>query len=191
MVNRFREKLQDLRQNVIYRYRIFVYNKTGIHIHPTVLLDRNVSLNLRAPFFPLQKGTIQLSKDVKISSGVNLHCHGGDISIGKNTFIGPSCIIYGHGNVEIGDDCLIAMGCRIVSSNHSIPGRDKKIIEMDDTRKRVKIGNDVWLGADVIVLAGVEIGSGCVIGAGSVITKSVDPYSIVVGNPARVIKKRT
>lgn len=53
-----------------------------------------------------------------------------------------------------------------------------------------KIGNDVWLGANTVVLRNVEIGDGAVIGAGSVVTKDVPPYSIVVGNPAKVIKKR-
>lgn len=52
------------------------------------------------------------------------------------------------------------------------------------------IGNDVWLGAGVIVCRNVRIGNGCVIGAGAVVTRDIEPYSIVVGTPGRVIKKR-
>ena len=54
----------------------------------------------------------------------------------------------------------------------------------------VIIGNDVWIGNGVTVLSGVTIGDGCIIGAKTVVTKSVEPYSVVVGNPGRVIRKR-
>jgi acetyltransferase-like isoleucine patch superfamily enzyme len=64
--------------------------------------------------------------------------------------------------------------------------------ESESLRKpnRVSIGNDVWIGANSILLAGVVVGNGSVIGAGSVVTKQVPPYSIVAGNPAKVIRSR-
>jgi acetyltransferase-like isoleucine patch superfamily enzyme len=54
----------------------------------------------------------------------------------------------------------------------------------------MEIGNDVWVGYGAIICSGVNIGDGAVVGAGSVVTKDVEPYSIVVGNPARELKKR-
>jgi len=56
------------------------------------------------------------------------------------------------------------------------------------TPKRVKIGSNVWIGSNVTILPSVEIGDGAVVGAGSVVTKNVPEYSIVAGNPAKVIK---
>lgn len=55
-------------------------------------------------------------------------------------------------------------------------------------RGGVKIGNDCWIGAGVIILNGITIGDGAVVGAGAVVTKDVEPYTIVVGNPAHKIK---
>ena len=52
------------------------------------------------------------------------------------------------------------------------------------------IGNDVWIAANVVILRDIKIGNGAVIGAGAIVTKDIPPYSIVVSNPARVIKKR-
>ena len=63
--------------------------------------------------------------------------------------------------------------------------------EMEISRKsKVLIGNDVWIGARAVILGGVTIGDGAVIGGGAVVTKDVEPYTIVAGNPARVIRKR-
>ena len=57
-------------------------------------------------------------------------------------------------------------------------------------RITTKIENDVWVGDSVIILPGVKVGTGSVIGAGSIVTKDVEPYTIVAGNPAKLIKKR-
>ncbi len=56
--------------------------------------------------------------------------------------------------------------------------------------KRIKIGNDVWIGCNAVILGGVEVGDGAVVGAGAVVTKDVPAYTIVAGNPAKEIKKR-
>ena len=90
-----------------------------------------------------------------------------------------------------------AFGCTIITGNHmSVPGKHHAMVydsdkdELDvyhEYDKDVVIGEDVWLGANSTILVGVTIGRGAIVGAGSVIRSDVPPYSIVTGNPAKVV----
>lgn len=102
--------------------------------------------------------------------GINANLHG-PVIIGNDVMMGPECIIYTR-NHEF--------------SNTDIPMNQQGFSEI----KEVVIGNDVWIGGRVIILPGVHIGNGAIIGAGAVVTKDVPEYSIVGGNPAKVIKYR-
>jgi len=122
-----------------------------------------------------------------ISHGVVIESWGGDIRIGRQVFFGPQVVVYGHGDVEIGDFTLIAMHCRIVSSNHVVPDMGTEIQFQPDELRPTRIGRDVWLGAGVTVLGGVSLGNGCVIGAGAVVTKDLPAGAICHGIPAAVV----
>jgi acetyltransferase-like isoleucine patch superfamily enzyme len=137
-----------------------------------------------------QLGTITIGAQVSVEQGVVLHAFGGSIRLGKNVFLGPHTVIYGHGGVDIGDSTLIAMHCRIVSSNHTIPAMGTDIRSQPDELRPTKIGRDVWLGAGVTVLGGVTIGDSCIIGAGAVVTKDIPPGAICIGSPAQVVRWR-
>lgn len=112
-----------------------------------------------------------------------------DISLGDNSGIGVNALI--SSCVTIGNDVMMGPDCIILTANHcmernGIPMRCQGHEEF----RPVVIGNDVWIGARVIILPGVHVGDGAVIGAGSVVTKDVEPYSIVGGNPAKLIRMR-
>lgn len=119
-------------------------------------------------------------------------------SIGYGTGIGWKFCVRGAGTLSIGRYCAIGENVRIITSNHETNRLainfvlQRKLLDQQfiASRKDVTIGHDVWIGDEVIILPGVSIGNGAVIGAGSVVTKSVSPYAIVAGNPAKVIKMR-
>lgn len=177
-------------KNYLHNRQLRLWKGKGVSIAANCLFEEDVALRVSPSFFNNNPGKINLQSGVKISKGCILDCFGGEINIGRNGFLGPYCVLYGHGNITIGNDCLIAMGCKLVAGNHTIAAPDSLIRLQPDIAKHIIIGNDVWLGADVKVLAGVTIGDGCIVGAGSVVTENLQPYSIAVGSPARVIKKR-
>lgn len=109
--------------------------------------------------------------------------------IGDNSGVGYNCEI--NNSVTIGKDVMMGPDVIIFTQNHQtkrtdIPMREQGMAEI----KPVKIEDDVWIGARVCILPGVTIGKGSVIGACAVVSKDVPEYSVAVGSPARVVKKR-
>jgi acetyltransferase-like isoleucine patch superfamily enzyme len=120
------------------------------------------------------------------------------VSIGRNTFVGNSQLVCAE-RIVIGDDVLISWGCTIVDHNsHATSWLERRsdVREAHLGRKNwanIKIGavticDKAWLGFNSIVLQGVTVGEGSVVGAGSVVTKNVEPYTVVGGNPAKLIR---
>ncbi|BCB96071.1 hypothetical protein JZK55_09930 [Dissulfurispira thermophila] len=94
-----------------------------------------------------------------------------------------------NGDLDIGNYVMIGPGVTITTSGHSF--NNKEIMRFQkDTYKKIVIEDDVWIGANAVILPGVTIAKGTVVGAGSVVTKNTEPYSIVVGNHAKVIGYR-
>ena len=112
------------------------------------------------------------------------------LDIGEDVDLAFGVIITASGGVTIGDRTLIGYRSQILSSNHKMPAGRARIFEAGYERKPVVIENDVWIGAGCLILPGVTIGKGAVVAAGSVVSKSVEPFTIVGGIPAKFIKKR-
>ena len=135
-------------------------------------------------------GSIVIGKNVVIKNNVSLLTYSGKIIIGDNTSINPYTIIYGHGDVKIGKNVMIAAQSIIVSSNHNFDNTSIPMNQQGVSSKGIHISDDVWLGANVKVLDGITIGKGAIIAAGSVVNKNVPDYAIVAGVPAKIIKHR-
>lgn len=139
----------------------------------------------------------KIDKTSKIESGTSFICS----TMSRHSFCGYDCTII---SAEIGPFCSIGSNVRIGGVAHPVhfvstspvflSHRDSirtKLARHDFLPKQVtRIGSDVWIGDGAFVKAGVTIGHGAVIGMGAVVTRDVLPYSIVGGNPARLIKRR-
>ena len=113
-----------------------------------------------------------------------------DIHLGANSGIGIRAGI--PHSVTIGDNVLMGEDVLFLIRNHEFSDPGTLIREQGYRPiERIEIGDDVWIGSRVIFLPGVCVGTGAVIGAGSVVTKTVEPYCIVAGNPAHPIGHRS
>lgn len=133
----------------------------------------------------------------KVESGCNLV----NVQMGRHSFCGYDCEIT---NTEIGSFCSIANNVIIGGGMHPMDwistspvfyeGRDSVKAKFSEHKrmpiKRTTISHDVWIGQNALIKQGVQIGTGAIVGMGSVVTKDVEPYTIVAGNPARLIRKR-
>lgn len=112
------------------------------------------------------------------------------IIIGNNVSINDYVYISAVYGIEIGDDSRIGEFVSIRDNDHAFSDPNRPIYSQGFTGKSIKIGSDVWIGRGVFIGKGVEIGNSAVIGANSVVTKSIPPFAVAVGNPAKVIKYR-
>jgi acetyltransferase-like isoleucine patch superfamily enzyme len=153
---------------------------------------------------------VSIGKNSVLSCRIVLERDVGNVSIGNDTYIGGSQILCGK-EISIGNNVLISWGCTICDhDSHSLHWRDRAedvrqwregmlqdgltgaskmknwgVVEMAP----ITICDKVWLGMNVTVLKGVTIGEGAVVAAGSIVTKDVPPWSLMAGNPARVIRE--
>ncbi len=112
------------------------------------------------------------------------------ISFGKNVFINQECLLDPHGGIYIGSNVIIGHRTQIYTINHKFKQKNVPIRYQGSETKPVIIEDDVWIAAGCIILPSVTIGTGAIIAAGSVVTKDVQAYSIVGGNPAKLIRMR-
>ena len=142
--------------------------------------------------------SVSIGSQSNIEAALVLEQQAARIVIGSRTHVGGGTVVAAASKIEIGDDVLVAFDAVIVDHNsHSLSFRERQhdVEQWIQGRKDwssvaispVKISNKAWIGMRAIVLKGVTIGEGAVVGAGSVVTKDVPPWTIVAGNPARVI----
>lgn len=144
------------------------------------------------PNWPIQ---VSIGTDCQVADGVVFdYCHGvpmpgPNISVGNHCFIGRDVEFNIRRSVQLGNDCLVAVGVRFIDHDHGIATgilvRLQHGLEIP-----IEVGNDVWIGANAIILKGVIVGDGAVIAAGAVVVQSVPTMEIWGGVPAKKIGTR-
>jgi maltose O-acetyltransferase len=115
--------------------------------------------------------------------------NGERIELGEQVGFNYGCYVNGYGGLAIGDRTIVGPYAMIHTANHEMDP-ERPFGDQGWTARAVEIGADCWFGMGACVLPGARIGDGCIVGAGSVVADEISPYTVAVGNPARVIKSR-
>ena len=112
--------------------------------------------------------------------------------VGKNVYFPSNSVItqnfvYDRGKLVLGDRVAVGPSVLFILVSHPNASKIRELM-VNGKGSEIIVGNDAWIGGGAILLPGVKIGEGSVVGAGSVVTKDVAPYTIVAGNPAKVIR---
>ena len=144
-----------------------------------------VRKNTRMDIVPWNKFEIGTNSTIEDFSAINNGV--GDVIIGDRTKIGLSNTIIGP--VTIGNDIRLAQNITVSGLNHNYDDIHVPIHMQGVSTSPIVIDDESWIGANVVVVAGVTIGKHSIVAAGSIVTKDIPPYSVAVGNPARIIKQ--
>lgn len=141
---------------------------------------------LKIRYFFLKRIAKYAGKNVNIEQHV---AFGEELEIGDNSTIGFRSDIYGP--VRIGKNVMIGPELAVYTHNHEFSDLNIPMIQQGySDSKPVIIDDNVWIGRRVLILPGVHIGEGAIVAAGAVVTHDVEAFSIVGGNPAKLIKYR-
>ena len=171
----------------------------NVVIDPEAYLETTYSFQL---FRSAAAAAVRIGRGASIYLGVMFDVGAqGRVSIGEFTLINGARIIC-DAEVSIGDYCLISWNtvfmdtCRLPAGIPArrrelelVPTRQPRHAAADGLAQPIRIGRNVWVGFDSCVLGGVTIGEGSVVGARTVVTTDVPPFTVVAGNPARVIRQ--
>ncbi len=183
-------------RSYILGYRLFNRKIAYIGKNITVLTKKKClhfagSVSVQDNVFIQGNGNFTLGHRSMIKRDAYVIINNGQLIVGDHSAIGKRCeIALNGGNIVIGNSVRIASNVFITNANHEFVNKEVSIMQQGIVTKDVTIDDDVWIGHGAIILPGIHIGKGAIIAAGSVVTKNVNAFTIVGGNPARFIKDR-
>ena len=182
----YKRKLKYMGENVCIGVGVKIENPELITIMDNVKICDGATLIARP------ESEIYIGKNTVINDRVYLDTEqkGGYIHIENDVYIGTGTTLFGHRGLEIGDHVLMAQNITLTPYSHKFADPETNIIKQGGHSKKVVIGRDSYIGMGVCIMYSGDIGEGSVIAAGAVVVKPIPPYSVAVGCPAKVIKRR-
>ncbi len=183
----YSKKFKSCGKNLNVGVGVRIRNPQNITVGGNVNICDDVTIIARG-----EHSRINIGNNVTITQRVYLDTEHEDsvMNIGNDVYIGTGTTLFGHVGLDIGDHCLLAQNISLTPYSHKFEDPDRPIIEQGGNTRKVTIGRDSYIGMNVTILYSADIGEGSVVGSGTVVVKSLPPFSVAVGNPARIIRKR-
>lgn len=157
----------------------------------TLIFGNDVELRRSLEFRIHGQSQIIIGNNIRIDRGVRiLAANSAIIKIEDGTRIGLYSVFNGGDSITVGKKALISGYVYLQTSMHGFASKSEFVQNQGYTHAPVFLEEDCWLGAHVVVLPGVVIGKGAVVGGNAVVTKSVEPFQVVAGIPAKPLKER-
>jgi acetyltransferase-like isoleucine patch superfamily enzyme len=175
-------------RGVVFGRNMTIRHPKKIEIGDNVVFDDNSVIDAKGEE---NKGLI-IGSNVLIGRNTTLSCKGGDIEIGNFSNIGPNNTIISESIVKIGRYVFTAGHVYMIAGgNHSFDRRDIPIWHQPSISKGgIIMEDDIWIGASSTILDGVKVGTGAIIGAATLVHKRIKKYTVNLGVPAQMVKKR-
>lgn len=172
---KYKVELKHYAEPKPHRFKLLVWRFVNIFVFPIMPMRIRVAL---ATLFGLKYiNWCGIGRGAQIYAPWNVEMDAANI--------GPRVKLYSKDKIKIGVYVTISQDAYICTASHDITSRGMVLVT-----KPIMIGDYVWIAAKAIILPGVTIGEGAVVGCGAVVAKDVPPWTVVVGNPARVVGKR-
>lgn len=183
----FKSIFRHVGNNVIFGRSLTIRHPHKIFLGDNVVIDDYAVLDAKGT----DNAGIEIGDEVMIGRGTVISCKNGNIQIGNNCNIAMSCFIQSAKTVTIGENTLISAFCYVIGGgDHRTERTDIPIIAQGQIVQGVDIGENCLLGAGVLVQDGVTLGQDVVIGSGAVVRDSVNDFCVAAGVPAKVVGKR-
>lgn len=181
-------QIRTWRQRLALRFGRHLAARHGhVVAHATARLSPDARIHPR-------DGSIRVGENSSVAAGAVVQ---GNVDIGDNSSVQTGSILVGYGDrdtragrISVGDHVRIAPFVQMIAGDHNFADLSRPIAVQGLTLAPIIIEDDVWVAGRVIITAGVTIGRGSILAAGAVVTKDVEPFSIMGGVPAKLLRRR-
>lgn len=181
----YRYLLQSVGRGTAIGAGVILRCPNHISIGNKVMIDNLVVLDAKGP-----SSQLILGNQILLGRNTILSCSNSSIKMGDFISVGPFCFFASRSHLSIGSNVAIGGGTHILAGGHEFEDPDVPVIKQERISKGITVEDNVWIGTGAKILDGVKVGQNSIIGAGSVVVKDVPPWSMVLGNPARIIQNR-
>jgi len=184
----FKKLFKKIGSGVVFGKNMTIRHPQKIIIGNNVVFDDNSVIDAKGE---TNRGIV-FGNNILIGRGTTISCKGGNIKIGDYTNIGPLNTIISETEISIGEYVFTAGHMYMIAGgNHTFDRKDIPIWKQPSISKGgITIEDDIWIGASATILDGVKIRKGSIIGAATLVHRKMPAYSVAIGVPAQIIKKR-